>query len=223
MTLPTPTCATCDAPLAAEALAVASSARELGLVEHATSLVVESFTALGGTHPTVVQHLDGVLRSLRRARRAEDAQPMLTQLVSGVGAVTPGEDLAARLALAGGLLAIGSPEQAQPAFTAAWQRLGQAPSLADRMSIARGLSRAQAFASPESAVETALRLFAAIGPVTDSFNTNSHFAISLVEYAECIVQAVAHEELTLGARGLGLVEEDEFLLRQRVHRDLAGA
>lgn len=210
------------APLAAEALAVASAARMPALVEIATRLVRESFATLGGANPTVVAHLDGVLRSLRRARRTADAHPLLAQLSAGAGPIAPGEDLAARLALAGGLLAIGSPEAAQPAFAAAWQRLGQPASLADRMALARGLSRAQAFASPESAVECAVRLFGAIGPVTDSFNTNSHFAISLVEYAECVVQAVAHEELTLGSRGLALVEEDEFLLRQRVHRDLAG-
>lgn len=210
------------APLAAEALAVASAARMPALVEVATRLVSESFATLGGANPIVVLHLDGVLRSLRRARRTADAHPLLARLAAGVGPIAPGEDLAARLALAGGLLAIGSPDEAQPAFTAAWQRLGQPSSLTDRMALARGLSRAQAFASPESAVDCAARLFGAIGPVTDSFNTNSHFAISLVEYAECVVQAVAHEELTLGERGLALVEEDEFLLRQRVHRDLAG-
>ncbi len=209
------------APLAAEALAVASLAREAEHVHIASRLVLESFSVLGAGHATVTQHLPGVLRSFRRAGRTEEARPLLTALAEGAGPITRGEDLAPRLSLAAGLLAIGSTAEAAPAFEAAWQRLAQDPPLPERMALTRGISRAQAFETPEAAVETALRLFRMVDRVTDSFGTNSHFAISLVEYAECIVQALAHEDLALGPRGRALIEEDEFLLRQRVHADLA--
>lgn len=221
-----------QAPLAAEALAVASMAREAEQVRLSSRLVLESFALLGASHPTVAQHLPGVLRSFRRAGRTEDARPLLETLLAGAGPIARGEDLVVfdavsprgrspRLSLAAGLLAIGSPAEAAPAFDAAWSRLGQDPPLPERLALARGISRAQAFATPEAAVETALRLFRLTDQVSDGYGTHSHFAISLVEYAECLVQSLAHEELSLGARGRALIEEDEFLLRQRVHRDLA--
>ena len=210
------------APLAAEALTVASVAREGAQVEVATRLVLASFGPLGATHPTVVHHLSGVLRSLRRAGRTEDARPLLDALHEALGPRDSIENLPARLSVAGGLLATSRFEEAQPTFEAVWKRLGQKPPPLERMALTRGLSRAQAFATPEAAVETALRLFQHLENITDSLNTNSHFALSLVEYAECIVTTLAHEDLSLGERGRRIVEEDEFLLRQRVHRDLAG-
>lgn len=223
------------ASLAAECLDVASLARDAVLMERATKLVTTTLTPLGAAltpsgaaHPVVVRHLPSVLRSLQRGRSARGAQAgahdpgrtLVDALLGSVGA--QGGDLVARLALAGAMWATGRGAEATGVFEATWKRLGQKPPWTERKQLVRGLSRACAFATPEVAVETALRLFQQLGDVTDGDSTNSHFCITLVEYAECLVLALAHEELALGESGRRLVEEDEFLLRQRVHRDLAG-
>jgi len=205
------------APLCAEALSLAALTGDAALVERTAGLVHLSFSALGPHHPAVTRHLPHVLRSFRRAR-PEAAPALLDQLAHRV--VPEAENLPVRLSLAAALLATGRSAEAAPAFEAAWARLEQQIPLVERMALTRALSGAQAFATPEAAVAVADRLFQRLGTITDGHTTSSHFAVSLIEYADCLVLTLAQDELTLGERGRRIAEEDEFLLRQRVHREL---
>ena len=205
------------ATLCAEALSLAALTGDAALIERAAGLVHQSFSALGPNHPAVTRHLPHVLRSFRRAR-PEGAPALLDQLVHSI--VPAADNLPVQLSLAAGLLAVGRTAEANPAFEAAWLRLDQKIPLLERMALTRALSRAQAFATPEAAVAVAQRLMPHLSSVTDNFTTSSHFAVSLIEYAECLVLSLAQDELSLGERGRRIAEEDEFLLRQRVHREL---
>ena len=205
------------APLAAEALSLAALTGNAALIDRTATLVSQSFSLLGANHPAVIRQLPKALRTLRRAR-PDVARALLDLLLQGCA--PGGEDLAVRLSLAAGLLAMGRGPEAAPTFEAAWLRLDQKIPLPERLSLTRAMSKAQAFATPEAAVAVAQRLCQHVATVTDSFATSSHFAVSLIEYAECLVMALAQDDLTLGDRGRRIAEEDEFLLRQRVHREL---
>ena len=56
--------------------------------------------------------------------------------------------------------------------------------------------------------------------ITDSLSTNSHFCLSMVEFIECLVLGYVSEDLALGELGRRWLDEDEYLVRRRVHRDL---
>lgn len=206
-------------PLATKALCVASQARAETQGVAMCNLVTRTMPQLpnGASNPLVAQHLSNVLGSFRRMGRTEETRPLLDALMA-----TATADIPARLGLAAGLLAVSREADAQPMLDAGWARLNQKPPLPERMQISRGLAAAQAFTTPEVAVTVLNRLFPMVEHVTDSYNTNSHYAISLIEYAEILVQSVCHEELSLGDKGRRIVEEDEYLLRQRVHRDMVG-
>ena len=58
--------------------------------------------------------------------------------------------------------------------------------------------------------------------VTDSFNTNSHYCLSVVHFVESLVRGHAADDLVLGELGRRWLDEDEYLVRRRIHRDLSG-
>ncbi len=208
------------APLAAAALAAASFTRDPVLVDRAVAQVSATLGPLGPAHPLVTRHLPGVLRSLRRSR-SDAGAGLLDALLDGAGQVRG--DLPARLGLAGAMLATGRLADANAVFDATWRWLGQGLSVQTRLPLFQGLARACAFGTPELALQTAQQMLSHVGTITDFDQPNTHFCVSVVAFAECLVLCLAHEELALGDIGRRLVDEDEFLLRQRVHCDLAGA
>ena len=56
--------------------------------------------------------------------------------------------------------------------------------------------------------------------ITDSYNTNSHFCLSVVELMESLVLGWASDDLALGERGKRWLDEDEHSVRKRIHADL---
>jgi hypothetical protein len=50
--------------------------------------------------------------------------------------------------------------------------------------------------------------------------TNSHFALSQLDVVETVVRTVVNEDFTLGPAVRRLLDEDEYLIRRRIHRDL---
>ena len=57
--------------------------------------------------------------------------------------------------------------------------------------------------------------------MTDKYNTNSHYCLSVIQFMEALILSLASEDLALGEVGRRWLEEDEYLVRRRVHtRDL---
>ena len=126
---------------------------------------------------------------------------------------------AARLQVAASRAALGEPEAVAPIFEGATAWLdGARPD--QRLALLRAMSRALARTDPEQAVAGVEALVSALPTTTDSFNTNSHFCLSVVQLMECMVLALASEALALDDWARAFVEEDEHLLRRRIHRDL---
>jgi hypothetical protein len=63
-------------------------------------------------------------------------------------------------------------------------------------------------------------LFARLVGIHDRLNTNSHFSLAQLEVVEAVVQAVAHDDFRLSANVRRWLDDDEYLIRRRIHRDL---
>jgi hypothetical protein len=66
-------------------------------------------------------------------------------------------------------------------------------------------------------------LLAKLDRVYDNFTTYTHYSASKLEVIEAIVMTVVTEEFAMGQVGRRLLEDDEFLVRQRIHRDVEEA
>jgi hypothetical protein len=159
------------------------------------------------------------LRALRRVGLREEAVDLLDSL-RGAAAGDGTPMVLARLHLAGGNLYLGHAERATPALDEALQKLAGDLNMTDRLQLVRGVSRAVAHAAQELALATLARLTQQLPRISDSFNTNSHFCLSVIAFMESLILGYASEDLALGELGRQWLDEDEYLIRRRVHRDL---
>jgi hypothetical protein len=206
-----------------------------------TALVKQFVLQLGNAIKEVgsegVGEIGGLLvsgvRSLRRVGLREEAGELLARAAT----VLKGEDvptLQARLGLASGFMYLGAHAQAQPIVDEATARLGRESGLviAERMKLSRATSQALSHASTELALPGLLRLSQQLPWITDSFNTNGgagpdgkqryHFCLSMVDFADSLVLGHVGDDLTLNETTRRFLDEDEYLVRRRVHRDVGG-
>jgi hypothetical protein len=139
------------------------------------------------------------------------------------------EALAALLHVAGSWYYFGETGQAEQVLEAA-RRLLLGGSLLDQKlylapqqtQLACAYVAALAQAPAEVAQSRIEELFSRLA-VRDTFTTSTHYKVSLLSVVEAIVLAVATEEATTGAEVRRWLDEDEFLIRRRIHRDLREA
>jgi hypothetical protein len=63
-------------------------------------------------------------------------------------------------------------------------------------------------------------LFQKLPRISDTFTTNSHYCLSELDLVETVVLAVVTEDFAMGATARRWLDDDEFLVRRRIHRDL---
>ena len=63
-------------------------------------------------------------------------------------------------------------------------------------------------------------LFEKLGGISDTYTTNSHYALSQLDVVEAVVLALVSDDLILDAASRRWLEDDEFLIRRRIHRDV---
>jgi hypothetical protein len=163
------------------------------------------------------------VRSLRRVGLRDEAGELLAR----ASTVLKGEDtktLQARLALASGFAYLGATPQAEPIINEVQQRLARESGLiiADRLRLTRAVAQALSHSSTEVALPGLLRIAQQLPWMTDSYNTNSHFCLSLVDFADALVLGHVGDDLTLNETTRRFLDEDEYLVRRRVHRDVGG-
>ena len=163
------------------------------------------------------------VRSLRRVGLREEAGELLAR----ASTVLKGEDvptLQARQGLASGFMYLGAFQQAQPIVDEALTRLGREGGLnpGDRAKLTRATAQALSHASTEVALPGLMRLAQQLPWVTDSYGTNSHFCLSVVDFADALVLGHVGDDLTLNETTRRFLDEDEYLVRRRVHRDVGG-
>jgi len=210
------------AQLLEEALGVAGHFGDATMVQKALAALVPLLRTVSTEHASELAGvIAGALRALRRVGLRDEAATLLHT----VAEVARGDDIGAivaRVHVAGGLSYLGREDEARPHLDLALLRLAQAGSpVHDRLTLVRALSRALGHAREEVALAALRRMEAEVTRVTDSYNTNSHFCLSVVAFVEALVLGYANEELALGELGRRYLDEDEHLVRRRLQRDLA--
>lgn len=60
-------------------------------------------------------------------------------------------------------------------------------------------------------------------PITDNFATCTHCVISQLTVVESVMQAIVSDDFTLNQESRRILEEDEYIVRRRIHADVADA
>lgn len=160
------------------------------------------------------------LRSLRRVGLRAEAADLLDTMnksVTGDGV----QPLVARLHMAAGLAYLGDTKRADPILKGALNTLVNDPlTTPDRLKLVRGTAVAWSQYPQDNAIHGLRQLGDQLAHISDSYNTNSHFCLSVIEFVESIVLGYASEDLAMGELGRRWLDEDEYLVRRRIHRDL---
>ena len=130
--------------------------------------------------------------------------------------------LEARLHLAAGLAYLGHLEQAAPIIDSAQKVLEKTSfRVPDHtLRLTRALTRALGQCPQEQALAGLHKLAGVLSKVTDLYNTNTHFCLSVIAFMECLVLGYARSDLALGEFGRRFLDEDEYLVRRRIHREI---
>lgn len=208
------------APLYAEALVVAGHFGR-------TELVPELLERLGvAIRVVAAEDLQRVLQHSLRALRRIGLRGEIAELLGEVERALPAkgtDTLRARLALASGLAYLGVSERALPIFDQARKALGEPGMLVPaRLDVVRALALAYAQAPLASALGGISELSRLLADITDSYGTNTHYCLSVLHFVESLVLGITSDDLALGEAGRRFVEDDEHLIRRRLHRDLGG-
>lgn len=160
------------------------------------------------------------LRGMRRVGLGEQASVLLERLSELSIGETP-ERIEARLHVAAGQAYVGDFEHARIALQSTQAALADLKLTSkDRLRLGRALAIAWSHAPREEATVGLLGLAGQLTLITDSFNTNSHFCLSVVSFMDAMVLALANGELAMGDLGRRWLDEDEYLIRRRIHKDL---
>jgi hypothetical protein len=63
-------------------------------------------------------------------------------------------------------------------------------------------------------------IFRQLRGIKDTYTTSSHFSVSQLDVVEAVVLAVVSDDFTMGTQARRWLDDDEFLVRRRIHRDL---
>lgn len=203
------------ATLYAKALLVAG---HFGRVELVPDLLEHLGVAIRGVEEG---DLERVLEQSLRALRRIGLRKELAELLADVERTVSPARLRTRLALAAGIAFLGDFGRAAPTFAQAHETLGGEKFMSSRLELTRALATAYS----QTPLPTALRgigeLAGQLRDITDTFGTNTHYCLSVLHFVESLVLGITSDDLVLGEAGRRFVEDDEHLIRRRLHRDVA--
>ncbi len=129
--------------------------------------------------------------------------------------------LRALLQVASGWYYFGRDNQAEPVLQSARALLLQ-NELAAREQTQTAVSYAGAVgqAPVEVAQKRLEEVFKALKGIKDTYTTSTHFSVSQLDVVEAVVLAVVSEDFTQGTQARRWLDDDEFLVRRRIHRDM---
>lgn len=206
--------------LLAEALVVAG---HFGRTELVPRLLAQLSTAMKAvSFPDLERVLQQSLRALRRIGLRRETAELLAEAEK---ALPPNREdaIRPRLALAAGLAYLGEANRALPIFEQARIQLSGKLLIGAQLDLVRALALAYAQAPLANALAGIADLSTMLKDVSDSFGTNSHFALSVLSFVESLVLGITSDDLALGEAGRRFVEDDEHLIRRRLHRDLGAS
>jgi hypothetical protein len=180
----------------------------------------------------VAQHC---FRSLRKLGMRDEIDQLLRQMAD---LVLEGQDvkaidfkkypnnqgsaaLGALLQVASGWYFFGRDSQAEPILQAARAALfsNELPSR-EQVRLACSYAKAVGQAPVEIAQKRLEEIFKSLKGIKDTYTTSTHFSVSQLDVVENVVLAVVSEDFTMGTQARRWLDDDEFLVRRRIHRDL---
>jgi hypothetical protein len=172
-------------------------------------------------------------RGLRKLGMRDEVDRLLTLMAGVILQGQPLSSLNARpdkaaalralLHVAGGWYYFGRESRAEPVLQTArtallggeWAAKGR-----DHTSLACAYAMTVGQAPVEYARRRLDELFEKLTDVRDTFTTNSYYSQSQIRVVEAVVLAVASDDFTLGSQARRWLDDDEFLVRRRIHRDV---
>ncbi|HEX5270288.1 MAG TPA: hypothetical protein VFW33_07375, partial [Gemmataceae bacterium] len=90
----------------------------------------------------------------------------------------------------------------------------------DRTDLARAYAAALSQAPVEVAQARFEELFDKLEGILDTFTTNTHYSRCQLQVVEAVVLAVVSDDFTVGNAVRRWLDDDEYLVRRRIHRDV---
>lgn len=134
--------------------------------------------------------------------------------------------LASALSVAGGWLMFGLTDKATPILDAARAELFAPPGaktlMQDNTRLAVAYATTVGQGDAEAGVKRLKDLFAKMptGKITNGYTTAPYYSRSHLNVVEAVVLTLASDDFALGAAGRRWLEDDEYLVRRRIHRDM---
>jgi hypothetical protein len=131
-----------------------------------------------------------------------------------------GSAMRSLLYVAAGWLHFGQERKAEPVLRAARAVLfrNELPGK-EQSALACAYVAAAGQAAPETAQKRLQEVFERVENVRDSFWTNNYYSQSQLRLIEAIVLAVVSDDFTRGAAARRWLDDDEYLVRRRIHKD----
>ncbi|MBY0231544.1 MAG: hypothetical protein K2W96_19840 [Gemmataceae bacterium] len=93
----------------------------------------------------------------------------------------------------------------------------------EQTQLASSYARAVGQAPVEMAQKRLEEVFKQLKGIRDTYTTSTHFSVSQLDVVESVVQAVVSDDFTMGTQARRWLDDDEFLVRRRIHRDMRQA
>ncbi len=208
----------------ARLLAAACHAAALFHLPESFRQLAEAIRGAAGTpDATVVKALelaaDPFFRTLRRLGLTSEAADLLASLGEPQAAGTR------ELGLAVGWFATGNEDAGNRVLNAARDRLF-VEGIADdreRTAVAIAYAAAVGHAPTRIALGRLEELFLRLDPVTSQGATNRYYTLKPLQLIDTVVRAVVSDDFALGPGVRGWLDDDEYLIRRRITRDLDSA
>jgi hypothetical protein len=172
--------------------------RKLGMREHMSRLLTT---------------MDGIVANLQQRQPTKSANDK-----------TPDELLKLRLQIAAGWFYFGQDSAAWPILDTVREILSRNELIPNHQTkLACAYISALGQAPVEQALERYRELFVGLPGITDSFTTNTHYSLSQLDVVDALVLAIASDDFTPDKAGRKWMDDDEFLIRRRIHRDMRAA
>lgn len=195
------------------ALAVAPAGPAAAVLRH---------LARGGAPGAAAEVAPGAFRAARRHRLLAEAEALAVALDptrgTGAGPATP-----ERVGLAAGWFVIGDDDAGNRLLNAAREALYLAASgaPADRTKLAVAYAEALGFAPPGIALGRLEELFQRLERVAVQSSSNCYYTLYPLHLLDTVVRAVVTDDFGIGPAVRAWLDDDEFLIRRRIHRDMA--
>lgn len=129
--------------------------------------------------------------------------------------------LRALLHVAAGWYYFGRDSEAEPVVQTARALLFKAElDQKDQTLLACAYASTLSQAPVEAAQQRLEELFQKLRGVRDTYTTNRYYSLYQLKVVEAVVLAVVSDDFTLGANARRWLDDDEFLVRRRIHKDL---